>query len=102
MTSIFLCVQELANRPDVVRLVDCNKRAPEPKYKYDENVLGNVIAEYRQITTGQLREFRKAENLLLLVLFNGVVDTYRLAEVITTSLFLVFILTKYLEAGKKS
>lgn len=45
--------QEMANRPDIVRLVDCNKRAPEPKYKYDENVLGNAVAEYKQIITGE-------------------------------------------------
>ena len=45
-------IQEMSNRPDIVRLVDCNKRAPEPKYKYDENVLGNVVAEYKQINTG--------------------------------------------------
>ena len=29
--------------------VDCNRRAPEPKYKNDENVLGNVVTEFRQI-----------------------------------------------------
>lgn len=45
--------QELSNRPDIVRLVDCNKRAPEPKYRHDENVLSTVVAEYRQITTGE-------------------------------------------------
>ncbi len=43
----------MANKPDIVRLVDCNKRVPEPKYKYDENVLGGTIAEYRQINTGK-------------------------------------------------
>jgi len=44
---------ELANKPDVVRLVHCNRRQPEPKYRNDENVLAGVVAEYRQITTGE-------------------------------------------------
>jgi len=44
---------ELANKPDIVRLVHCNRRQPEPKYRNDENVLNTVAAEYRQITTGE-------------------------------------------------
>jgi len=44
---------ELANKPDIVRLVHCNRRQPEPKYRNDENVLAGVTAEYRQITTGE-------------------------------------------------
>jgi len=44
---------ELANKPDIVRLVHCNRRQPEPKYRNDENVLEGVTAEYRQITTGE-------------------------------------------------
>lgn len=44
---------ELGNKPDIVRLVHCNKRQPEPKYRNDENVLAGVAAEYRQITTGE-------------------------------------------------
>jgi len=44
---------ELANKPDIVRLVHCNRRQPEPKYKNDENVLAGIAAEYRQITTGE-------------------------------------------------
>lgn len=45
--------QELSNKPDIVRLVDCNRRAPEPKYRNDENVLSTIPTEYRQITTGE-------------------------------------------------
>jgi len=44
--------QELANKPDIIRLVDCNRRQPEPKYRNDENVLGGTTAlstELRQI-----------------------------------------------------
>lgn len=48
--------QELSNKPDIIRLVDCNRRAPEPKYKNDENVLGNVVTEFRQIDTGEVME----------------------------------------------
>jgi len=44
--------QEFANKPDIIRLVDCNRRPPEPKYKNDENILGNFVTEYRQIDTG--------------------------------------------------
>merc|ERR1712096_130314 len=44
---------ELANKPDIVRLVHCNRRQPEPKYRNDENVLNTITAEYRQITTGE-------------------------------------------------
>jgi len=44
---------ELANKPDIVRLVHCNRRQPEPKYRNDENVLAGITAEYRQITTGE-------------------------------------------------
>lgn len=42
-----------SNQPDLVRLVDCNKRtsgnnkAPEPKYRNDENVLESMPAVYR-------------------------------------------------------
>jgi len=46
--------QELGNKPDIVRLVDCNRRAPEPKYRNDENVLESAPAEYRQISTGEV------------------------------------------------
>ncbi|XP_059081044.1 enhancer of mRNA-decapping protein 3-like isoform X2 [Tigriopus californicus] len=42
-----------ANQPDVVRLVDCNKRKPEAKYRNDENVLMSVPAQYRPIETGE-------------------------------------------------
>ena len=31
----------------------CYRRQPEAKFRNDENVLGGVTAEYRQITTGQ-------------------------------------------------
>lgn len=48
--------QELGNKPDIVRLVDCNRRAPEPKYRNDENVLDNLPTEFRQITTGEVGE----------------------------------------------
>ena len=47
---------ELANKPDILRLVDCNRKRdkpPEPKFKSDENVLGEVRVEYRQIITGE-------------------------------------------------
>jgi len=44
---------ELGAQPDIVRLVHCNRRQPEPKYRNDENVLAGVTAEYRQITTGE-------------------------------------------------
>ena len=47
----------MSNKPDIIRLVDHNRRAPEPKYKNDENVLGNnVVTEYRQIDTGEVME----------------------------------------------
>ncbi|XP_023341379.1 enhancer of mRNA-decapping protein 3 [Eurytemora carolleeae] len=48
--------QEFANKPDIIRLVDCNRRPPEPKYKNDENILGNFVTEYRQIDTGEVME----------------------------------------------
>jgi enhancer of mRNA-decapping protein 3 len=48
--------QELSNKPDIIRLVDCNRRPPEPKYKHDENILGNFVTEYRQIDTGEVME----------------------------------------------
>ncbi len=41
------------NQPDVVRLVDCNRRrgkeeaAIQPKYRNDENVLVTAPAQYR-------------------------------------------------------
>ena len=41
------------NQPDVVRLVDCNKKQPEPKYRNDENVLVSIPAQYRIIDTGE-------------------------------------------------
>jgi len=44
---------ELSNKPDIVRLVHCNRRQPEAKFRNDENVLGGITAEYRQITTGE-------------------------------------------------
>merc|ERR1719245_1214229 len=44
---------ELSNKPDIVRLVHSNVRQPEPKYRNDENVLGSVLPEYRQIVTGE-------------------------------------------------
>ena len=60
---------ELGAQPDIVRLVHCNRlvagqggalllgmccrRQPEQKYRNDENVLTGVMAEYRQITTGE-------------------------------------------------
>jgi len=44
---------DLANKPDIVRLVHTNKRQPEPKYRNDENVLASVSAEYRQIKVGE-------------------------------------------------
>lgn len=47
---------ELSTQPDIVRLVHCNKRQPEAKYRNDENVLASVAAEYRQITTGEQGE----------------------------------------------
>jgi len=46
----------MSNKPDIVRLVHCNKRQPEAKYKNDENVLLGVTADYRQITTGETGE----------------------------------------------
>ena len=42
-----------SNQPDLVRLVDCNRRKPEPKYRNDENVLVAIPAKYRQIETGE-------------------------------------------------
>ncbi len=50
-----------SNQPDVVRLVDCNRRqqpatassTTEAKYKNDENVLVSVPAQYRPIDTGE-------------------------------------------------
>jgi len=48
--------QELSNKPDIIRLVDTNLRKPEPKYRNDENVLGNQKTEYRQIETGEVME----------------------------------------------
>jgi len=44
---------ELTNKPDIVRLVHSNVRQPEPKYRNDENILGSVVPEYRQIVTGE-------------------------------------------------
>ena len=57
------------NQPDVVRLVDCNRRKPESsnqqgnnkdfenaseaKYRNDENVLMSLPAQYRPIETGE-------------------------------------------------
>eukprot|EP00095_Tigriopus_kingsejongensis_P011104 snap_masked-scaffold268_size230776-processed-gene-1.22 protein:Tk11104 transcript:snap_masked-scaffold268_size230776-processed-gene-1.22-mRNA-1 annotation:"enhancer of mrna-decapping protein 3" len=43
-----------ANQPDLVRLVDCNRRKPETKYRNDENVLVSVPAQYRPIETGEV------------------------------------------------
>ena len=43
-----------SNQPDVVRLVDCNRRRPsEAKYRNDENVLLSLPGEYRPIETGE-------------------------------------------------
>ena len=44
-----------SNQPDVVRLVDCNRRRPsEAKYRNDENVLLSLPGEYRPIETGEV------------------------------------------------
>ena len=44
----------MSNKPDIVRLVHCNVRQPEPKYRSDENVLaGAGVTDYRQIITGE-------------------------------------------------
>ena len=37
----------MSNQPDLVRLVDCNKRKTEPKYRNDENVLESLPAVFR-------------------------------------------------------
>jgi len=44
-----------SNQPDVVRLVDCNRRRPsEAKFRNDENVLLSIPGEYRPIETGEV------------------------------------------------
>lgn len=44
----------MSNKPDIVRLVHCNVRQPEPKFRSDENVLaGAGVTDYRQIITGE-------------------------------------------------
>ena len=44
----------MSNKPDIVRLVHCNVRQPEPKFRSDENVLaGGGVTDYRQIITGE-------------------------------------------------
>lgn len=42
-----------SNQPDIVKLVDCNVRKPEPKYRNDENVLESGPVVLRQISTGE-------------------------------------------------
>ena len=36
----------MSNKPDIVRLVHSNVRQPEPKYRTDENVLGEKIPNF--------------------------------------------------------
>lgn len=51
-----------ASQPDVVRLVDINRKKPspvfigennEPKYRNDQNVINSKPVNYRQIQTNQ-------------------------------------------------
>jgi len=47
--AVFEEIESTNNKPDVVRLVDCNRRAPQPKYRCDENVIHQDPVKYRQI-----------------------------------------------------
>lgn len=59
--------QKLSNKPDIIRLVDCNIRKPEPKYRHDENVLGNQVMNCRQIETGEVMETEYSTDAGLIV-----------------------------------
>lgn len=52
--SVFSAIdEEKQNQPDLVRLVDCNKRQQEPKFKNSDHVLTTIPAQLKAIETGE-------------------------------------------------